>query len=192
VNPLSLMSTNSKLIAIVIVLGLAFSGGWYVASNIWETKYLKKEAEISEAKAEAYKEAIAEYKSLKEIIEVIDKQRYSEYVEYKKSIDSIHADLLSGTKRLSVLVQRRPSGEAGVPNPQGPGVGDGAEEANLDPRVAAGLISLTGRGDQAIIQLNACQDILQALESGDKASAEAIFRRLETTPVGQPSPTPEN
>ncbi len=83
----------------------------------------------------------------------------------KTSAAVLQSDLASGRKRMRVLIAASQS--CGTQQGQSTTVGqvdNGTQvTADLDPGVAAGLVGITKRGDEAIARLNACIDKYEAV-----------------------------
>ena len=120
-----------NIAAAVLVLVGVFYAGHHQA-------YLEQQEEINRIAAERAIEAAKAAEQLHK-----DKE------DAQQKINQLRADVASGAQRLSI----RASCSASVAG------GDSEAQAELDPKTADDLISITADGDQAIIELNACIDL---------------------------------
>lgn len=182
---LSLMTAKAKAFAAILVLSVTFMSGWVVNGWRLDAAHTKTMLEAKDKENEKLSKVIEDYKTLGKSISDIDQRWSSKNDEIKQKIDQLSIDYLTGNKRLSVLVQKRNDSTA-MPGVSSPSMDNGTETAYLDGRVAAGLTRLTGRGDQAIIQLNACQDILLAVQNKDREALANALEKFSSQDNGKP------
>jgi len=143
-----------KLFAAAAVAGMLFAMYQLKLEEAYDKGYKAAETKLEKQMAENTKKAQAK-------IAEIDKAKTKEIEDAKKESDTLRADLLSSRRRLSVnIVRPQPSGSTGV--------GDGETRADIDSRDAEAIIAITTRGDEAIRQLGAAQEILDALIEKDR------------------------
>lgn len=166
------MTFKAKAIAAIFALGLVFFSGFYLNGVLWETKYSKLVIQQQEQQIERHKDfekrmamVNEDYKGLQGAMEDLDKKMSESNKNVEDKIKSLSANYLSGTNRLSVLVQRHiPSSVSPSNGGQDSPVDNATETADLDRQVAANLAGLVGEGDLAITQLTACQARINILE----------------------------
>ncbi len=120
------------LLGIVLALFGAFEYGHHVAT-------VEQAAEI----ARLNQEAVAQK-------EKHDDNLHKEKVNAQNKINALQSAVASGSVRLSIATSQVQCSASAA--------GDAEARAELDPKVGADLIAITGEGDQAIIELNNCID----------------------------------
>lgn len=175
---LSLMTAKAKAIAVIFVLAAAFGVGWKVSAWKHDAEFNAYKLSVAQDKNQALTDSLESFKTLDATIAALDDKWFKESKNVQDKIDDLSRDYLSGNKQLSVLIKKR-SDSTAVPGVSSPSVGDGKETAELDGSVAAGLTRLTGEGDGAIIQLSACQEILQAVQQRDKEALQKALQRAQ-------------
>jgi prophage endopeptidase len=139
------------IVAIAFCIGLGL--GWSKGTESAENKYKVILADMEVKAAQ-------DTQAAQQRVAAIDRKRSKEKRDAQTQIDDLTRRIHSGAVRLSIPANC----PGGVPRTASdPGVGDGAPRAELDRETSADLVAITGDGDEAIRQLNTCQDILEGL-----------------------------
>lgn len=136
-----------KLVAIVAIAFLLLYAGWHARGVIEENRSIRIENERLKATQE-------ENRRLTDELNTVNSKFTKEMNDAKTTIDTLRRDVRNGAVRLSVPV---PTCAGSSP---GAGADSGEARAELDRATSEDLIGITADGDDAIIQLNACIDIL--------------------------------
>lgn len=101
---------------------------------------------------------------LEERLAQINAVNYQELTNAQQANYKLINDLANARERLSIAVTRCTADRGGLSKAtQGGGVDNETTRADIDPRHAAAIITITDRGDEAIRRLNACQDYIEEL-----------------------------
>ena len=125
------MPNLNTIVLAVLILGGVFTAGRHQA-------YLEQQAEIARIEAER---AV-------EVAKAAD-QLHKDKLDAQQKINQLRADVASGAQRLSIRASCAASITGGNPEAR----------AELDPKAADDLITITADGDQAILELNSCVDL---------------------------------
>lgn len=169
---LDLIPWPYKLIAVMILMAASFYGGstvqgWKDDKTIADINR-KNDAtlnDINVASFTAQEEAHRKILEQQTQIAKIDHERYTEKENARLENEKLRADLAAGNVRLHVRAVC-PSPNAVPASTIGASVDHAETTAELDGAVAAGLVGLTGEGDDSIRQLTACQAILNVVTGG--------------------------
>ena len=143
--------TTIKYIAIALIFVLLVGSGWI--AHGWKDQRDTLQGIVANTKAA---ETVTD--TTQATVSHIDSKYTEELANAKKTIDDLNARLADGKLRLSAKTK------CGVPaQPNDPGVDNGETRSDIDPATSRSLVAITSEGDDAITQLNACQDILAAL-----------------------------
>lgn len=165
---MGLLTTPQKIALAACIAALAFLLGglaaWFWQDNKF-TAQLATQAQrysdtldrINEDSRNAEQAAFAEAEQLRAVLASTSKQLYEAYVNAKNDAAQYHNDVAAGDERLSIPVTNCPGAVQVPASPATGSVVHGAVRADVDPRVAARIVALTNRGDDAIRALGACQ-----------------------------------
>jgi prophage endopeptidase len=118
-------------IAVLLVLIMVFYAGRH-------EMYLEQQEEIVRIE----KERAA-------VMQAATEQLHKDKEDAQKKINQLRADVASGAQRLSIRASCSATATGGAAEAR----------AELDPKAADDLITITADGDQAIIELNSCIDL---------------------------------
>ena len=162
--------------AALLIAGLATAVAFYRHSvyqsgyDTAEALYIAREKSINaQSKAElakATQEAAARQESLRAALEVNNTQHAKEKRDANATVQKLHADIVSGARRLSVAVTGAGCTVSAIRgySSAGPGAGSGNQaRAELDPATADALVAIAADGDTSIRQANALIDAYQAI-----------------------------
>jgi len=137
-------------IIITLILGFSIIGGVYKLGH--DNGYAQSQAEVQAQIAKANEAARATEQSLNSKITDLTTQLVKVQNEAQKQIAKRDADIATGKLQLFVKTKGTvcPSKDAG------PSSGSDTATAQLDPKTATDLVSVTDDGDTAIRKLNAC------------------------------------
>jgi len=147
---MTFLLANWKLIA----------GAWVVlllAGALYWFGHERYQAGYETARNDARAEQQAANDAAQKAIADIDIKRTKEIEIAKLENDKLRADIRDGTRRLSIRTAS--CSKQG----SGPGVDHGSQRADIDSRDADALVGIANRGDDAIRQLLAAQDVIRAL-----------------------------
>lgn len=160
INPLSLIPApitawvNQYFFWIRIAL-YAFAVCAIFASGCWITHKIDT-ANYERAENDRISKEIADNKARQDGANYIDDIGTKELADANKKIADLRYCLIRGTCRLSIPTMCKPNSPSSC-------VDNAAARTDLDAGTATSLIAITERGDKAIIQLKACQNILKGL-----------------------------
>ncbi|WP_433884876.1 lysis system i-spanin subunit Rz [Pseudomonas vranovensis] len=165
---------NWQLLALALLLGLALGGAaaWAWQANSYEKALALQGAGHQKEREDAATAAInrlgqeqTQRRALEDRLQASDQTHYQELLDAQQIQDRLRDRLATADLRLSVLLDATTqSGDCGVPaTTSGTGMVHGAIRANLDPRHAQRIISITERGDKGLIALKACQAYVRAV-----------------------------
>ena|SRR5689334_15379813 len=162
----------AKIGVCALAVAAAFGGGYWSghASNKAEVTAMKQTMHDADVAAKAQVDLLnKDIKTRQDLLDLvpqeIDKMK-GERDAAKSQTNSLRADLATARKRMSVVItpgscNRTEQSEAA----KSAGLGSqSTTTADIDPAVAAGLVGLTERGDNAIRRLNACLAAYQAAQ----------------------------
>ncbi|UVM54267.1 lysis protein [Pseudomonas sp. B21-012] len=162
-----------QLLALALLLGLAMGGGaaWAWQANSYEKALALQDADHRREREDAATGAInrlgqeqTQRRTLEDRLQASDQAHYQELLDAQHIQARLRDRLATADLRLSVLLDATQGGYCGVPATTGAvGVVHGGIRANLDPRHAQRIISITDRGDKGLIALKACQAYVRAI-----------------------------
>lgn len=161
-----------QLLALALLLGLALGGvaAWIWQANSYETALALQDAGHQKEREDAATAAIdrlgqeqTQRRALEDRLQASDQTHYQELLDAQHTQARLRDRLATADLRLSVLLDATTQGgDCGVPaTTSGTGMVHGAVRANLDPRHAQRIISITDRGDKGLIALSACQSYIR-------------------------------
>lgn len=132
---------------VMVVLGL-----------LWHSDTLSTRASAAEGKVTELSNAIESRKKTQALLADLDTQHTKELADAQKNNADLRRDVRDGKRRLSIaascpVVRAAPSA-AGVANAE--------TRADIDPAAGERIIAIVNDGDDAIRQLSALQDWVQA------------------------------
>ena len=133
---------------------MAIIGGYFLGEHLGdEHGYARRDAETAIQIAKLNAENQQKTNSL--VQQMSDKEDELQKVkeDAKKQIAKLNADITTG--KLQLYVRTKATANTSCPNAPTTS-GPDTSTAQLDPEFAATLTAITDRGDQAIVQLNAC------------------------------------
>nr|WP_302184343.1 lysis system i-spanin subunit Rz [Pseudomonas donghuensis] len=165
---------NWQLPVLALLLGLALGGcaAWGWQANSYEKVLALQDADHKTEREAAATAAIdrldqeqTQRRALEDRLQANDETHYQELLNAQQAQARLRDRLATADLRLSVLLAATTQGgDCGMPaTPSGTGVVHGAIRANLDPKHAQRIISITDRGDKGLIALKACQAYVRAI-----------------------------
>ncbi|UVM65268.1 lysis protein [Pseudomonas sp. B21-009] len=164
---------NWQLPVLALLFGVALGGGaaWIWQANSYEKALALKDAGHQKEREDAATAAInrlgqeqTQRRALEDRLQANDQTHYQELFDAQQTQARLRDRLATADLRLSVLLDATQGGDCGVPaTTSGTGVVHGAIRANLDPRHAQRIISISDRGDKGLIALKACQAYVRAI-----------------------------
>lgn len=162
-----------QLLVLALLLGLALGGGaaWAWQANSYEKALALQDADHQREREDAATAAIdrlgqeqTQRRALEDRLQANDLTHYQELLDAQQTQARLRDRLATADLRLSVLLDTTQGGDCGVPaTTSAVGVVHGGIRANLDPRHAQRIISITDRGDKGLIALKACQAYVRAI-----------------------------
>ncbi|MGF6591069.1 lysis system i-spanin subunit Rz [Pseudomonas sp. 2835] len=163
-----------QLLVLALLLGLALGGGaaWVWQANSYEkalalqnTDHQREREDAASAAIDRLGQEQTQRRALEDRLQAIDQTHYQELLDAQQTQARLRDRLATADLRLSVLLDATAQGgDCGVPaSTSSTGVVHGAIRANLDPRHAQRIISITDRGDKGLIALKACQAYVRAI-----------------------------
>jgi len=155
-NPLNLIPTQFKVVAVLAAALAAFGAGW--VTNGWrfggqlaslQSEWDKERADQAEAELDLERET-------RRAVDAITVNSQKEKQRAKATIDSLRADVRNGTERLSVAVSSCATGDPRAGNPEA--------RAELLPAVADRIVGIAADADDAVRELNECVDKYSAVK----------------------------
>ena len=157
--------TALLLIVVAIILTWLTVSWRYVAKiSAMQVSYEKRLAEIDRISNQKLVEQQRKNSQLQKKLATIETNQYQELLNEKAKNDQLIDDLSTARKRLSIKTTSCATGSGGLSEASNASrVDHAATRANINPRDAAAIISITRRGDEAIRQLKACQQYFQEI-----------------------------
>lgn len=164
--------TNKSVLAVTVVTAFflvvitalitskVLTWQWSDKLSAQASAYEKQLAEINRVSNEELVKQQAKRADLEERLAAITTKNFKELSDAQQANSKLVNDLASTRKRLSIAVSSCSStSRGGVSKATKDGSVDHEKtRAYLDPRDAANIFNIVRRGDEAIRQLNACQD----------------------------------
>lgn len=156
----------------LVIIISSFYAGW----KIQEWRYVKqltdqrliyeqKLAEIDRIANVKLRELQVRKQQTETKLATIEKKSYQELENEKIKNDQLINDLASANRRLWIgTTGNCTASRSGLPKaPSSSSLDNETSRANIDPRDAAAIIRITKRGDEAIRQLQSCQQFLEEI-----------------------------
>ena len=138
-----------KLI-ISLILGFSIIGGVYKLGH--DNGYAQSQQEVAAQIAKANAQARDTEHKLNDQVNILSTQLVKAKQDAQKQIDKRNSDIASGKLQLFIKTTTPVCPSTNAPSTSG----SDTATAQLDPKTATDLVSITDDGDQAIRKLNAC------------------------------------
>ena len=138
-----------KLI-ISLILGFSIIGGVYKLGH--DNGYAQSQQEVAAQIAKANAQARDTEHKLNDQVNILSTQLVKAKQDAQKQIDKRNSDIASGKLQLFIKTTTPVCSSTNAPSTSG----SDTATAQLDPKTATDLVSITDDGDQAIRKLNAC------------------------------------
>lgn len=158
--------------AALLAIMSSFYAGWKIQEWRYAKKltdqrliYEKQLADIDRVTNEKLRELLAKKQLTEEKLSAIEKKSYQELEDEKSKNNQLINDLSTANRKLWINTTSdcKTVGGGMSKATEAARMDNATSRANIDPRDAAAIIRITKRGDEAIRQLQACQQFFEEI-----------------------------